>query len=94
MKSIFVRTCLGLLILLAMPAGLAQAQGPKAALYTVTDIGTLGGANSFSYSISDPGTVIGGANTPGQNDFVAQTAFVWYGGQSATLTLGLLQACS
>ena len=89
MKSTFIRTCLGLLILLVMPAGLVQAQGPKTARYTVTDIGTLGGANSFAYSINDSGRVAGGANTPGQNDLVAQTAFIWYGGQPISLgTLG------
>jgi uncharacterized membrane protein len=73
-----------------MPAGqLLHAQGPKPAAYTVTDIGTLGGANSFSYSITDSGTVVGGANTPGQNDSVAQTGFVWYGGRPISLgTLG------
>jgi uncharacterized membrane protein len=89
MKSIFLRACLGLLILRAMPAGLVQAQRSKPARYTVTDIGTLGGANSFAYSINDSGMVAGGANTPGQNDFVAQTAFIWYGGQPISLgTLG------
>lgn len=89
MKSIFVRSCSGLLILLAIPAALVRAQGPKPARYTITDIGTLGGANSFAYSISDSGMVAGGANTPGQNDAVAQTAFIWYGGQPTNLgTLG------
>jgi uncharacterized membrane protein len=90
MKSRLLRTSLGLMALLATPGGLiAQAQGPKAARYTVTDLGTLGGANSFAYSISDSGMVAGGANTPGQNDVVAQTAFIWYGGQPINLgTLG------
>ena len=93
MKSIFVRSCSGLLILLAVPAALVRAQGPKPARYTVTDIGTLGGANSFAYSISDSGMVAGGANTSGQNDSVAQTGFVWNGGQPINLgTLGGL-AC-
>jgi len=49
MKSTFVHGSFGLLILLAMPAGLVQAQAHKNARYSVTDIGTLGGANSFSY---------------------------------------------
>jgi probable HAF family extracellular repeat protein len=89
MKSTLVHGSFGLLILLAMPAGLVQAQAPKTARYSVTDIGTLGGANSFSYSITDSGMVAGGANTPGQNDLVAQTAFVWNGGQPINLgTLG------
>jgi probable HAF family extracellular repeat protein len=90
MKSRLLPTYLGLLGLLAMRAGIvAQVQGPKVARYTVTDIGTLGGANSFAYSINRSGMVAGGANTPGQNDQVAQTAFLWYGGQPINLgTLG------
>jgi len=89
MKSTLVHASFGLLILLAMPAGLVQAQAPKTARYSVTDIGALGGANSFSYSITDSGMVAGGANTPGQNDPIAQTAFVWNGGQPINLgTLG------
>lgn len=85
MKSIFVRSCSGLLILLTIPAALVRAQGPKPARYTITDIGTLGGANSFAYSINDSGMVAGGANTSGQNDSVAQTGFLWYGGQPINL---------
>src|SRR4051794_20180167 len=86
MKSTFVCTSLTLLALLAMPTGtLVQAQGPKPARYSVTDIGTLGGANSFAYSINNSGMIVGGANTPGQNSFVSQTAFVWYGGKPIPL---------
>jgi hypothetical protein len=90
MKFTSLLTPLGLLTLLAMPVGqLLHAQARKPARYTVTDIGTLGGANSFSYSMTDSGTVVGGANTPGQNDPVAQTGFVWYGGRPINLgTLG------
>ena len=90
MKSKLFRTSPGLLLLLAMPAGLiAQAQGPKPASYTIIDVGTLGGRNSFAYSNNHAGFVTGGANTPGQNDLVAQTGFLWYGGQPINLgTLG------
>jgi probable HAF family extracellular repeat protein len=90
MKSRSVYAPLGLLVVLAMPAGsIARAQGPKPATYKITDLGTLGGANSFAYSINDSGMVAGGANTAGQNDFVAQTAFLWYGGKPISLgTLG------
>src|SRR5258705_2137655 len=90
MKSRLIFTPLSLLVVLAMPAeSIAQAKGPKPASYTVTDIGTLGGANSFAYSINESGMVAGGANTAGQNDFVMQTAFLWYGGQPISLgTLG------
>jgi probable HAF family extracellular repeat protein len=87
---------LGLLALATIPVGsTTQAKGPiAAARYTVTDIGTLGGTNSFAYAINSSGMVAGGANTPGQNDFIAQTAFLWYGGQP--INLGTLDgsACS
>jgi probable HAF family extracellular repeat protein len=90
MKTTVFRTYFGLLAVLAMPVGIvAQAQGPKPASYTVTDIGTLGGTNSFAYSINDSGMVAGGANILGQNDSIAQTAFLWDGGQPINLgTLG------
>ena len=90
MKPRLIFALLGLLVVLAVPAGsIGRAQGPKPATYKVTDLGTLGGANSFAYSINDSGMVAGGANTAGQNDFVAQTAFLWYGGRPISLgTLG------
>jgi probable HAF family extracellular repeat protein len=90
MKSKLIFAALGLLVVLAIPAGsAAQVQAPLRARYTVTDIGTLGGSNSFAYSINESGMVTGGANTSGQNDLVAQTGFVWYGGQPISLgTLG------
>ena len=87
----FRMLCTSLLLgVLAMSPGLVlQAQGPKPARYTVTDLGTLGGANSFAYSINNAGMVSGGANIPGQNDFVAQTGFLWNRGQLFNLgTLG------
>jgi len=88
MKSIFVRACLCLGVLLTIPVEFVQAQA-QSARYTVTDVGTLGGANSFSYSSTDSGAVVGGSNTPGQNDFVTQTGFIWHGGQPISLgTLG------
>ncbi|HEV2485068.1 MAG TPA: hypothetical protein VGT08_06005 [Terracidiphilus sp.] len=90
MKSRSVFAVLGLLVVLAMPAtSNAQAQGPKPATYKVTDLGTLGGANSFAYAINNSGMVAGGANTQGQNDFVTQVGFIWFGGQPISLgTLG------
>lgn len=90
MKSRFVSVPLSLLVVAAMPAGfVAQAQGRPPARYTVIDLDTLGGANSFAYSSNNNGMVVGGANTPGQNDFVAQTGFIWYGRQPISLgTLG------
>ena len=90
MKRRLIFAPIGLLVVLAMPAGsIAWAQGPKPATYQVTDLGTLGGANSFAYSINNSGMVAGGSNTSGQNDFVTQTAFLWYGGKPISLgTLG------
>jgi uncharacterized membrane protein len=93
MKAVFVCPSLSLVILLAMSGGVIQAQAPKTAHYTVTDLGTLGGANSFSYSITDPATIVGGANTPGQNDLVTQTAFFWSGGRLINLGTLAGSAC-
>jgi probable HAF family extracellular repeat protein len=67
----------------------AYAQGPKPALYNVTDLGTLGGTYSYSYSLNNAGAVAGGAATLDQVDGIATTAFVWYQGSIASLgTLG------
>src|SRR5438067_4628729 len=46
------------LVFLAMPAGpVAHAQSARIASYTITDLGTLGGANSFAYSMNHSGIV-------------------------------------
>lgn len=88
MKSRLIFALRGWLALL--PAILvANAQQPTPAQYTITDLGTLGGANSFSYSINETGMVTGGSNTAGQNDPVTQTGFLWNGFQLTSLgTLG------
>src|ERR1051325_11393447 len=90
MKSTLVRISLGLSLLLCMPVGrFAQGKKNDSARYTVTDIGTLGGANSFAYALNGSGSVAGGANIPGQNDLIKQTGFVWYGGLPISVgTLG------
>jgi probable HAF family extracellular repeat protein len=66
----------------------ANGQGRNPVRYTVTDLGTLGGAYSFAYTINGLGMVAGGAATPGQTNFEAQTAVVWYRGR--TIDLGTL----
>jgi probable HAF family extracellular repeat protein len=90
MKSRLSRfTALGLLAVVVLSASMAQAQNPKRAQYTVSDLGTLGGTYSFAYTINGSGAVAGGAATPSQTDFFSQTAFLSYGGQPINLgTLG------
>jgi probable HAF family extracellular repeat protein len=92
MKSrlLFTTSLLGLLTLLKMPFGLAaQEEKPKPSHYTVTDLGTFGGAYSYAYGINNKGVVAGGAATPSQTDFVSQTAFRWHEGNLINLgTLG------
>jgi probable HAF family extracellular repeat protein len=72
------RSSLGLLALLAIPAGLAAQTRAKSVHYTITDLGTLGGAgtNSTATDINNAGWVAGSASlvTGGP-----QHAFLWYG---------------
>ena len=75
---------------LIVAAGLTQvlAAQPQPR-YVVTDLGTLGGAYSYSYAINDGGLIAGGAATPSQSDGLSQTAFLWSRGQMVNLgTLG------
>jgi probable HAF family extracellular repeat protein len=70
-----------------MFAALAIAQ--PAPHYIVTDLGTLGGTYSYGYGINNAGWVAGGAATVSQTGGVAETAFLWHGGQMINLgTLG------
>ena len=39
-----------------------EAKVPTAARYTVTDIGTLGGTNSFAYAVNSSGMLLQNAN--------------------------------
>ena len=81
--------CLPIRLWMAATLATAYAQGPKPALYSVTDLGTLGGTYSYSYTINNAGAIAGGAATPEQMDGIATTAFVWYRGSLASLgTLG------
>src|SRR5216110_512562 len=59
--------------------------------YTITDLGTLGGAYSYAYAVNDSGMVSGGSATSIQIDpsGFAQTAYLWHKGQMTNLgTLG------
>src|SRR5580700_1706979 len=70
-----------------MFAALAIAQ--PAPHYIVTALGTLGGPYSYGYGINNAGWVAGGAATVSQTGGVAETAFLWHGGQMINLgTLG------
>jgi probable HAF family extracellular repeat protein len=65
--------------------GSSVAQAPKPAMYTVTDLGTLGGDYSYPYTINEAGVVGGGAATPNQVDGLSQTAFLWHRGRMVGL---------
>ncbi len=78
MKCTLLSTSLGMLALLATPAGLtAQGQNAQFPDYTVIDLGTLGGTYSAAFGINSAGKVAGAAATPAQTDGYAATAFLW-----------------
>jgi probable HAF family extracellular repeat protein len=56
----------------------------------VTDLGTLGGTNSFAYDLNEAGVVVGHANTPSSNASRPFHAFRWTsaGGMQDLGTLG------
>ncbi len=57
--------------------------------YQVTDLGTLGGAYAFPYSINNGTLITGGAATASQSGGMAQTGFLWSRGRMTNLgTLG------
>jgi probable HAF family extracellular repeat protein len=85
-------SAMAVLALLAIPVGLAgQQQGKdKHPRYTVTDIGTLGGAFSFALGINDKGWVVGSSTMPGEQNV---HAFLWRRGVIKDLgTLGGLNS--
>lgn len=90
MKSKLFFSSLGVLALLTMPiASYAQRQNSPIPRYIVSDLGTLGGTYSYAYGVNAEGVVAGGAATASQTGGIAQTAFLWYGGQPVNLgTLG------
>lgn len=88
MKSILLVSIptVSLLVALAAPAGLAaQKQNPIPVHYAVTDLGTLGGTTSISFSVNNSRGVVGAAQLAGGN----QHAFFWQRGHMTDLgTLG------
>jgi probable HAF family extracellular repeat protein len=69
---------LSVLVILALVFGYANASPAIAATtYTLTDLGTLGGSESFAYAINEAGQVIGHSYLAGDT---AQHAFVWDAG--------------
>lgn len=77
-QSVVVGTTMLLTVVLI---GSSVAQAPKPAMYNVTDLGTLGGAYSYTYTLNEAGIVGGGAATSDQIDGLSQTAFLWQRGQ-------------
>lgn len=58
---------------------------PATPIYTLTDLGTLGGANSYAYGINASGTVVGASDTSGGTT----DPFVDAGGIMSDLTPGV-----
>src|SRR5262245_58298297 len=57
------------LMLLAAASSLSSEPAEAGNLrYTVTDLGTLGGSQSFAYAISDSGLVVGVSRIPGDSN--------------------------
>src|ERR1035441_10644537 len=71
-----MKTILTLISASSLLATLAVAQTPR---YTVTDLGTLGGAgtNSTAFEMNNAGWVTGSSNLTSGGP---QHAFLWYGG--------------
>jgi probable HAF family extracellular repeat protein len=66
--------------LLAIAVGsAAQTSASQPSHYTITDLGTFGGAYSNAYGLSETGMVAGGAATSTDTDGIAQKGFLWNG---------------
>jgi probable HAF family extracellular repeat protein len=75
-EGFHMKTILTLIAASSLLAALAVAQTPR---YTVTDLGTLGGAgtNSTAFEMNNAGWVAGSSNLTSGGP---QHAFLWYGG--------------
>jgi len=71
---------LGVLLLGACLGGTTLASAGS--FYSVTDLGTLGGTESFAYAINDPGRIVGVSRLPGDT---ATHAFLYRKGQMTDL---------
>jgi probable HAF family extracellular repeat protein len=87
-RAMAVRVLAGVLAAGLLGPGLpavAAAEGAPATRYTMTDLGTLGGAGSDPMAVSDSGTVVGQANRADGS----KQAFLWANGKMTDLgTLG------
>ena len=79
-------------LLIPLSFAVLMATAPaEAVLYTLTDLGTLGGPQSFAFDINDAGQVVGGADIPASGGpFPDFHAFLWdsAGGMQDLGTLG------
>jgi len=80
------------LLSLMLILGLSMAHPAAAQKYTITDLGTLGGAKSVAYDINEQGQVVGESETTtgvGSEVGIPTHAFFWSGAQITDLgTLG------
>ena len=78
----------GLFASLGLLVAMAGGQSVRAAEYTVTDLGTLGGSTSSAWAINESGEVVGESGVAG-----VSRAFLYTGGSMKNLgTLGGAQS--
>ena len=81
MKSkLFLVAAVSLLVIPLFPAQEQPGKAQCKPRYEVVDLGTFGGNYSYGYGINEVGWVAGGAATPAETNYIAEKAFLWYGG--------------